>query len=54
MKAADAGLAEVAQRIACRPSSMSMVISRPPVFERAHAIQMPERPVEVPISSARR
>ena len=37
----------------CRPSSMSIVVSLPPVFERARAIQMPDRPVEVPISRAR-
>ncbi len=42
-------------RTACswRPRSMSIVVSRPPVFESAHAIQIPDRPVDVPISSAR-
>jgi len=32
--------------------SMSTVVSFPPVFDRAQAIQMPDRPVEVPISRA--
>ena len=36
-----------------RLSSMSMVMSLPPVLLSAHAIQMPECPVDVPISSAR-
>ena len=37
----------------CRPSSMSTVMSLPPVLLRAQAIQIPEWPVDVPISRAR-